>query len=272
MAPAGVEPVATGVLEKTPLAHLFIYLLDRGLNGTLLLETEVRGHPSVDGVWFEEGAPALVYTQRRIAPLSHVLAKLGFIPESTLRQPRISQAGLDGPRLEALLLDLNLVDEEQIRLAREEQLLKRLEHVFKLPGRARYSFFNEELISSRCGRVGAQVHPLGVLMAAMRPHHDHPDVERVAERLGNHPLALHPRADIVALDLNAVELGIIAQLQRTPMTLPALLEHVEDPRAAKLLVHVLALSRYLDLGPAHPPPARRKARRSSLLPNSAARR
>jgi hypothetical protein len=47
-----LEATATGNLQATPFGHLLVYLLDRGLTGSLVLE-EPNGEKHA--VWFETG-------------------------------------------------------------------------------------------------------------------------------------------------------------------------------------------------------------------------
>src|SRR4051812_9430884 len=67
-----LEATATGTLQATPFGHLLVYLLDRGLTGSLVLE-EPNGDKHA--IWFEAGAPAKVKTAAPVTYMGQVLVE-----------------------------------------------------------------------------------------------------------------------------------------------------------------------------------------------------
>src|SRR5688572_15749885 len=79
---AGLNPTAEGLLEKTPLVHLLVYMADRQLTGSLVLSSRSGGEEHA--IYFFEGQASKVRTGEPIAHLGRVLFELGILSEEAL--------------------------------------------------------------------------------------------------------------------------------------------------------------------------------------------
>ena len=70
------EPTAEGTLQRTPLVHLLVYMLDQRLSGSCVFQTP---DGVTHGVYLEEGVPAKVRTGVPVWPLDRILLELGMV-------------------------------------------------------------------------------------------------------------------------------------------------------------------------------------------------
>ncbi|MDI1445672.1 J domain-containing protein [Polyangium sp. 6x1] len=107
--PPGLVPTAEANLVQTPLLHLYVYLLDKVLSGTLVLTTKTGARAAVS---FDEGTPTRVmdvggtrYAER--TPLERSMIKLCEIEPETryafyAGQDLLAERGGEVPRVEPL--------------------------------------------------------------------------------------------------------------------------------------------------------------------------
>lgn len=107
--PPGLAPTAEANLVQTPLLHLYVYLLDKILSGTLVLTTKTGARAAVS---FEEGTPTRVmdlagtrYAER--TPLERAMIKLCEVDADTryafyAGQDLLAERGAEVPRVEPL--------------------------------------------------------------------------------------------------------------------------------------------------------------------------
>ncbi|MDC3955732.1 DnaJ domain-containing protein [Polyangium jinanense] len=107
--PPGLVPTAEAHLVQTPLLHLYVYLLDKLLTGTLVLTTKTGARAAVS---FDEGTPTRVmdlagtrYAER--TPLERAMIKLCEVEAETryafyAGQDLLAERGTEVPRVEPL--------------------------------------------------------------------------------------------------------------------------------------------------------------------------
>ncbi|MDI1429771.1 DnaJ domain-containing protein [Polyangium sorediatum] len=107
--PPGLVPTAEAHLVQTPLLHLYVYLLDKVLSGTLVLTTKTGARAAVS---FDDGTPTRVmdvagtrYAERM--PLERAMIKLCELEPETryafyAGQDLLAERGAEVPRVEPL--------------------------------------------------------------------------------------------------------------------------------------------------------------------------
>jgi len=242
-APEDIAPSARGRLDRTPFVQLFVYLLDRGLSGTLLL-SEPNSHDHA--LYVHEGTATRLHTSAPVAPLAEALVALEILTADKLEDIVLADA-----ELERALLASNLVTLEQMGRARSHQLEQRLNHVFALPRTTQFGFFpGLDLVASLWGDIPGSIAPLSVLAAGVRNHPDEAAIDRVLSRVGSLPMRLHQAADLTAFDLDTIELGVANRLKQGTPSFSQLLGDAGDVRAARRVVYLLMVTRSVELGAA----------------------
>src|SRR5262249_26114515 len=109
-----MEPTASGVLSKTPFAHLVVYCLEKKLRGALVLRPEGDADPEhADVVTLVDGFPAKVRVAEAEEHLGRILLESGAIDDAAYNASlmEMSQgAGLHGQ----ILLRAGKIDEETL--------------------------------------------------------------------------------------------------------------------------------------------------------------
>jgi hypothetical protein len=239
---------ARGTLGRTPLAHLFVYVLDRRLTGTLVL-TLPEEMGIQHGIYFASGIPLRIWMPPGIAPLTRMLVRLGSLRESMLDDALFAIVGDHEAALDAELLRQGWVSEGQMAQARALQLREGIEFLFRLPDTAEYAFFADtDLVEGHAGAIAGRVAPLELLVGGLRVRGEDAAMRRVFERLGSAPLVLSPgvRAESYGFDLEessafeaiALSAASFADLTQNPLI---------EPAAARRVVYVLLLTRALAL-------------------------
>src|SRR6516225_3964558 len=111
----GASATAEGELERTPLAHLLVYVLDRRLTGALFF-TEPSGVEHVVRVC--KGAPVKVKPGDRYLLLGEMLVEAGAIDEQTLHGA-LETKGLLGD----MLLLAGCVERDVLEKVAEQQFI-----------------------------------------------------------------------------------------------------------------------------------------------------
>src|SRR5207302_1103300 len=103
-------PTADGTFAKTPLVQVLVYVLERGLTGTLEIT-----HP--DGPWAAflviEGLPSKGRTSEPVAFLGGVLRELGYIDDATLNSS-LGAMAKDRKLHGQILRAMNAINEDQL--------------------------------------------------------------------------------------------------------------------------------------------------------------
>ncbi|MFW5740949.1 MAG: hypothetical protein ACOC1F_11350, partial [Myxococcota bacterium] len=102
---ARIPPTAQGGLDKTPLVHVLVYVLDRELSGSLVItDPEGREHC----VFFDRGAPAKIRTEHPVAMLGEELIAARMLPPAAL-EAMVRAAQEHGALLGAYLVRNRLI-------------------------------------------------------------------------------------------------------------------------------------------------------------------
>ncbi|MES1188850.1 MAG: DnaJ domain-containing protein [Myxococcales bacterium] len=260
-----LEATATGTLQATPFGHLLVYLLDRGLTGSLVLE-EPNGDKHA--IWFETGAPAKVKTATPVTYLGQVLVEQRAITREVYE--RTLQGALRERRLHGqVLLETGAIELRVLRDALREQLARQVLWLFKLgPGTA-YGYYDQVNLLERWGAPeGLRTRPLALIWRGLRRHASAAEIEAVTGRLGQRAIELHVDAPIRRFRFESSEQALIDVLRAKPQPLSSLIASgLAAPDDVKRLVYVLVILRQLELGvPGAEPVGVDEAPSSSRIP------
>jgi curved DNA-binding protein CbpA len=241
-----IEATATGNLKATPFGHLLVYLLDRGLTGSLVLE-EATGEKHA--IWFETGAPAKVKTGTPVVYLGQVLVEQRAITREVYE--RTLQGALHERRLHgSVLLETGAIDARVLRDALREQLARQVLWLFKLQPSTLYGYYDQLNFLERWGAPeGLRTRPLALIWRGLRRHASVAEIEAVTSRLGARPIELHVDAPIRRFKFEASEQALIDVLRAKPQPLSSLIgSGLASPEDVKRLVYMLVILRQLELG------------------------
>jgi DnaJ-domain-containing protein 1 len=241
-----LEATAEGNLQATPFGHLLVYLLDRGMTGSIVLQ-EASGEKHA--IWFETGAPAKVKTARPVTYLGQVLVEQRLITREVYE--RTLQGALHERRLHGqVLLETGAITERALRDALREQLARQVLWLFKLAPSTLYGYFDQVNLLERWGAPeGLRTRPLALIWRGLRRHASAAEIETVTARLGERPIELHVDAPIRRFRFESSEQTLIDVLRAKPQSLSSLIRSGLAPAEdVKRLVYVLVILRQLELG------------------------
>lgn len=241
-----LEATAEGNLQATPFGHLLVYLLDRAMTGSIVLQ-EPSGEKHA--IWFEAGAPAKVKTARPVTYLGQVLVEQRIITREVYE--RTLQGALRERRLHGqVLLETGAVEPRALRDALREQLARQVLWLFKLPPTTLYGYFDQVNLLERWGAPeGLRTRPLALIWRGLRRHASAAEIDTVVARLGTRPIELHVDAPIRRFRFESSEQILIDVLRAKPQPLASLIASGLAPAEdVKRLVYVLVILRQLELG------------------------
>ncbi len=162
-----ISPTTSGNFDKTPFAHILIYLFNKRISGTL----DINFQNTEVNIYFKEGAPAKVQTEVPKRGLGHVLSVLGQITEEQL-QACNNLANKKSILQGQALIELGLIDASGLVQALKKQIMLKITDVFSMTG-AQYFFYNK--INKLTGFGPDEifpVHPYTVIMSGLRTYYD----------------------------------------------------------------------------------------------------
>lgn len=239
-------PEPKGTLERWPLPHLYVHIVDHRLSGSLVLLGDGN---DVDVVVFGEGAPTRVRTAKMIAPLGEMLVRAGVIADIDL-EAALSRALEAKTRLGQQLVAEHVIDKRVLLRALREQILVRLRSVAQLPKTTRYEFHsNNDLLEEGAPTGAASCDPLAALLALVRNWPDRAEIDAELGKLEGRIPRLHPNAQIDRFELDPYERSIVERLRAGGVTsygslLSSTLAPVEVIRA---LLYTLSITGHLDV-------------------------
>ncbi|MCA9625787.1 MAG: hypothetical protein KC731_42485, partial [Myxococcales bacterium] len=260
----GVRPTSQGSLQKTPLVHLLVYMLDRNLTGTTMLVAEGM---KTQFIYFDQGVPAKVRTTGGISPLDRVLLELGLVEEAPLLEA-LTSISRTGDLMGQHLVAGGHLDEPTLLAALQWQLVRKLEYMLDLPTTTRFAYYDGiNMLDDFGGPELTAVDPLMMIMSGIRRLSGTAVIRKTTSRLGNTPLRVRREAEPARLMLRPEERGIIDLLRARPLTLGELLERDDlAPRTvAEHTIYAMIVTRYLKLGERQKEPVGRQTKAIPLL-------
>ena len=260
--PSDMRPVATGDFVKTPLPHLFVFLAERRLQGSLVIHGE---DDSESTVFFSSGAPAKVMTSYPGTHLGRALLQLGFIDDDIL-QTTLATMHQTGDLHGQILISLGKIDDAQLVAGLREQMMRRLLKMFeKLGDKSTYAFYNAvNLLDDFGGSEVTPIDPFRVIWEGLHLRPNDRSIEPTLARLGSAPVRPHGGADLRRFGFGPPEWKVIELLQVRATSLEQVLElNIMPVRQLKLLMYALLITKSIEVAPvaapapaeATPPPA-----------------
>jgi curved DNA-binding protein CbpA len=240
------QATATGKLGATPIENLLIYVLDRKLSGTLVIEDVEQKRSAVH---FEAGAPTKIKLADPEVLLSEVLVSTKRLDSgtaaATFEAARASKQ-LHG----AYLLAEGTIDGDTLEDALAEQIARKIEWICRLGPDTVYGYYDGQNFLRDFGPPeGTVVDPLAVVWRALRAHASSAAVEAALSRFGNREVRLHPRSRVGRMGFDPKERGILDVLRAKPQSIPSLLATGILPEGQmKRILYAMVVTRHLDLG------------------------
>lgn len=276
------QPQFVGHLGKTPLAELLVQVYDRGLEGTLLLQTADK---QKSAIWFVRGAPAKARQHDKSITLSQVVTDLGLV-KGDLAAATQKQAEAGGKLHGAVLMELGLLDQTGLYLALREQLVRQVLALCQLDDTTGFGFYQTNFLES-WGHDGQwRVKPLRLMWRALTDQLPNTRRQAWLAKLGDTPLRLRGEAPVSRYGLSRAELSLVDVIRAKPSTVGELIDSgVAPPASVEGVLCALLITRQLDLGfkddpvglhepPETPqslnPPDGRAMRRSITMPRHSA--
>jgi curved DNA-binding protein CbpA len=238
-------PTADGTFAKTPLVQVLVYVLERGLTGTIEIV-----HP--EGPWASflviEGLPAKGRTSEPVAYLGSVLRELGYIDDGTLNASLATMASerkLHGQ----ILLGMGKITEDQLYDGLRTQLSRKIEHLFDWPAESRFAYYDgfDALHTFGADDV-MQIDSLPLVWAAIRTQPPWEHVHAALTRIGNAAMRLGPGAQIERFELTKEERAAAEILKVQPMRVHELAgTKLLGAAATQLLAYCLLITKQVEL-------------------------
>lgn len=237
---------AQGTLDKTPVAHLFVYVLERALTGTL--DFLVDGNV-VATLTTRSGVPTKIRTSDTEGLLGSILVDLGNVAAKQLTRA-LEDARSSGKLLGAVLVEQGAVTQEEIDRALQIQLERKLVRLFLLPATATFAYYDGFDGLETFGGAGSVIEPLAVLWAGVKQNPPFEHVTAALARVAGGRLGVPAHASPERLRLTRTEKEFVARLREEPQRLDALLAlGVLPPSATQLLMYALLITKQIDVVP-----------------------
>ena len=237
---------AQGTLDKTPVAHLFVYVLERALTGTL--DFLVDGNV-VATVTTRAGVPAKIRTSDTEGLLGSILVDLGNVAAKQLTRA-LEDARNSGKLLGAVLVEQGAVTQEEIDRALQIQLERKLVRLFLLPATGTFAYYDGFDGLEGFGGTGSVIEPLAVLWAGVKQNPPFEHVTAALGRVAGGRLGVPAHASPERLRLTRTEKEFVGRLREEPQRLDALLGlGVLPPSATQLLMYALLITKQIDVVP-----------------------
>ncbi len=232
---------AEGDLGRTPFAHLLVYALDKRLTGAMFLAEPGVEQPHV--VRFERGAAVKVRPADRYSLLGEMLVEAKLLSEKTLADA-LATKGLLGD----VLMLTGCVDRDALESTCLRQFEKRMVRFFQLPAGTTYRYCDGHTLLEDYGGEAAVVDPLALLWKGLAEHGAPADAEeRMLARLGDAPIRLHAQETTERFGMSGEALAVLAQIEKGPVTLPALLAlGIAPEQVVKRVCYALLITRQVE--------------------------
>jgi hypothetical protein len=264
-ASATPQPSASGVLARTPLAHLYVYLSERRLTGTLVL----RPADGPEASLYIRGGHALrIHTTEPAHYLGRVLTDLGFVNEHQLR---LSLERMKAERKQhgQILIESGFIRESQLAEGLLQQANRKLRAIFRLAPATTYAYYADvDLVASASTDSPIAIDLLPVTWRAINEYPNWDTVNATLQRIGAGRVQLARGADLSRCELLHDEAAAALAL-KTARTVDELADlGLLDARTCQLLVYFLLITKQVDVIGAvvtdEDPTSQRFARHSSI--------
>ncbi len=242
-----MEPTAQGVLEKTPLAHLVVYCLEKRLKGALVLRPVGDDEPaSADVITLVDGMPAKIRISDPVEHLGRVLLELGAIDEDAYNGSLMALAG--GTLQGQALLTAGKIDGAVLEKGLRAQLSRKLGVLFSRPPTTRYAYYEGADFLTRYGGPELYaVDPTPAVFASVRANPSLPHAQQTLERVAGMALRIRAGAVLSSLDFTRPEREVLELLRLSAMTLEQIVQaNLAEPRAARLMLYGLLLLKRIE--------------------------
>jgi len=238
-------PTAEGTFAKTPLVQVLVYVLERGLTGTI----EVV-HP--DGPWATllviDGFPSKGRTSEPVAYLGGTLRELGYIDDTVLNASLASMA--KERRLHGqILLGSGQITPTQLTDGLRAQLLKKIEHLFDWPPDTKFSYFDGfDALHTYGGDDDVHLDPLPLVWAAIRTQPPWEHVHAALTRLGTSVMRIAAGAQLERFEFAKEERAAVDVLRAQPMRLHELAgTKLMGASTTQLLAYCMLITKQVEL-------------------------
>jgi hypothetical protein len=262
---ANPTPSATGVLARTPLAHLYVYLSERRLTGTLVLRPADGPEASL---YIREGHALRIHTTEPAHYLGRVLTDLGFMNEHQLRMS-LERMKVERKQHGQILIEAGFIKEAQLAEGLRQQANRKLRAIFRLAPATTYSYYADaDLVGAASTDSPIAIDLLPVTWRAINEYPNWDIVQATLQRIGSGRVQLARNADLSRCELLHDEAAAALAL-KTARSVDELAElGLLDGRTCQLLVYFLLITKQVDaLGAAvtdEDPTSQRFARHSSI--------
>ncbi len=241
-----MEPTASGVLAKTPLAHLVVYCLDKRLRGTLVLRAEGEDDPqAADYVTLVDGLPAKIRVAEPIEHLGRILVELGAIDDAAYNESlmKLAGGGLHGQ----ILVESGKLDAVSLERGLRAQIARKLGHLFSRPSSTTYAYYDGVDFLGRYGGPELfPVDPLPTVWAGIRSRPSQAHLDAAVERVADAPLRVKAGAELTRFDFSRAEREVIDRLTQAPSSPNELVRSGLDARTTKLVVYAMLLLKQVE--------------------------
>jgi curved DNA-binding protein CbpA len=236
------QPAASGRLDKTPLLHLLVYAMDKGLTGSLELSTVSGGENAA--ILFYKGQPAKVRTSQPVVYLGQIVLEAGLLDEARLHQT-IALKAQSGKLHGQILLEARILDQAQLANALRTQLGRKLVHLLTLPDDSTYGYYDGfDALHGYGGPELTPLDPLPFIWGVIRESPPWEHVNVALTKLGAHCLQLAPTAEIARFGFDAKEQAAVDLIRSRPARLTELTApNLLSPRVAQLLAYCLLITK-----------------------------
>ena len=247
-----MEPTASGVLAKTPLAHLIVYCVEKKLRGALIFRPEGDGESAnADVVTLVDGYPAKIRVADPIEHLGRILVEIGAIDDAAYNESLMAMArgeGLHGQ----ILLKGGRIDATTLERGMRTQIARKLGHLFSRAPSTTYAYYDgQDFLGKYGGPELFPVDPLPTTWVGIRTNPSTPHVDATLERVAQSPLRVRDVAKLERFNLSRSELALVERMRETPSSVQQLASaELADARTTRLLLYALLLFKQIEVAPA----------------------
>ena len=197
-ASATPQPSATGVLARTPLAHLYVYLSERRLTGTLVLRPADGPEASL---YIRDGHALRIHTTEPAHYLGRVLTDLGFMNEHQLRMS-LERMKAERKQHGQILIESGFIREAQLAEGLLQQANRKLRAIFRLAPATTYAYYADvDLVASASTDSPIAIDLLPVTWRAINEYPNWDTVNATLQRVGAGRVQLARSADLSRCEL-----------------------------------------------------------------------